>query len=54
MRRKKANEESLDIKGEWVAPSTPEEKRLLDNGLKILARIIARAYTEEQKQQRHR
>lgn len=53
MRGRKTNIEDFDIKIEWVDPSTPEGKRSWDNGFRILARMIAKAYIEEQMEKRH-
>jgi len=52
MRGRKTNIKDFDIKIEWVDPNTPEGNRSWYTGLRILASIIAEAYTEEQMQKR--
>ena len=50
MRGRKTNIEDFDIKINWVDSSTSEGKRSWENGIRILARMIAEAYIEEQKE----
>ena len=48
MRGKRANVEDIYLKIEWVDPTTPEGKESWDNGFRILAHMIAKAYLKDQ------
>ena len=51
--QKNNNIKDFDIKIEWVDTRTPEGKRSWEKGLRILARMIADAYTDEQREKRN-
>jgi len=48
MRRKRANMGDIYLKIVWADPTTPEGKEYWDNGFRILAHIIAKAYLKDQ------
>lgn len=48
MRGKRAHMNNITLKKNWITPYTTEQKALLDNGLRIFARWIARAYMKDQ------